>query len=157
MTDLTINYLLHSDDSEAEVQLLGVERLVSIKEKLIPSFTEEGHKVSITKFFDGIDDHRWLVKNLVHNSDTETSVYLDAWTNNRHEEFLSQTKKSNRTVVSKLQFGTLVEVEFGFIPISFSNQVPTLPSCPLEKSVKSICLFFTFLLKIFNIFNFVLI
>lgn len=116
MTDLTINYFLHSADNEAEFRLLGVERLEGIKEKLIPSFTEEGHKVSITKFFDGIDDHRWLVKNLVHNSDTETSVYLDAWMNNRHEEFLSQTKKSNRTVVSKLQFGTLVEVEFGFIP-----------------------------------------
>ena len=39
MTDLTINYFLHSADNEAEVQLLGVERLEGIKEKLIPSFT----------------------------------------------------------------------------------------------------------------------
>lgn len=56
------------------------------------------------------------MRSLVHRSDAETSVYLEAWRENRQEEFLSQTKKSNRSVISKLQFGTLVEVEFGFIP-----------------------------------------
>ena len=116
MTDTIIKYFLYTNDQEAEPQLLGVERFEGIKEKLIPSFSEESHKISITKFFDGYDDHRWLVKNLIHNSNTETSIYLDAWINNRREEFLSQTKKSNRSVISKLQFGTLVEVEFGFIP-----------------------------------------
>lgn len=122
MTDLTINYYLHleadnTDGDEPEEQLLGVERFEGIKEKLIPGFSDEGHKVSVTKFFDGQDDHRWLVKDLVHVSDTETSLYLVSWDNNRHEEFLSQTKKSNRAVISRLQFGTLVDVEFGFIPI----------------------------------------
>lgn len=116
MTDLTTNYFLHTEDEETEALLLGVERFEGIEEKLIPGYAEEGHKVSITKFFEGFDDHRWLVKNLVHISDTETSVYLSAWTNNRNEEFLSQAKKSNQSVISKLQFGTLVEVEFGFIP-----------------------------------------
>ena len=115
MIKLTISYFLHTDD-EVEGRLLGVERYEGIKEKLIPDYSEGRHKVSITKFFNDIDDHRWLVKNLVHVSDRETSVYLSAWVNNRGEEFLSQTKKSNRTVISKLQFGTLVEVEFGFIP-----------------------------------------
>ena len=116
MTDTIIKYFRYTNDQETEPQLLGVERSEGVKEKLIPDFSEEGHKISITKFFDGCDDHRWLVKNLIHNSNTETSIYLDAWTNNRREEFLSQTKKSNRSVISKLQFGTLVEVEFGFIP-----------------------------------------
>ncbi|MGE0013299.1 MAG: hypothetical protein AB7S62_13820 [Azoarcus sp.] len=121
MTGLTINYFLHVEAEAAEVEgaeeeLLGVERFEGIQEKLIPGYNEEGHKVSITKFFAGRDDHRWLVKYLVHVSDSETSVYLEAWKNNRREEFLSQTQKSNRSVISKLQFGTLVEVEFGFIP-----------------------------------------
>lgn len=121
MAGLTINYYLHveaeaAEDGGAEEELLGVERFEGIQEKLIPDYSEEGHKVSITKFFAGCNDHRWLVKDLVHVSDTETSVYLEAWKNNRREEFLSQTKKSNRSVISKLQFGTLVEVEFGFIP-----------------------------------------
>lgn len=116
MKELSISYFLHTDDEDTEAQLLGVERFEGIKEKLIPGFEEEGHKVSISKFFEGFDDHRWLVKNLDHVSDTETSIYLDAWRNSRREEFLNQTKKSNRTVISKLQFGTLVEVEFGFIP-----------------------------------------
>jgi len=122
MAQLIINYYLHleaeedSEDRREKRQLLGVERFEGIKEKLIPDYDEEGHKVSITKFFEGYEDHRWLVKNLIHMSETETSVYLEAWKSNRQEEFLSQTKKSNRSVISKLQFGTLVEVEFGFIP-----------------------------------------
>lgn len=96
--------------------MLGSERYRGIEEKLIPDYSEGGHKVTITKLFDGFDDYRWLVKGLVHVSNIETSVYLSARANNRSEEFLSQTKKSNRAVISKLQFGTLVEAEFGFIP-----------------------------------------
>lgn len=122
MADLIINYYLHTDKAvdtgaeQREAQLLGIERSQSFTENLLPSFEEEGHKVSITKFFDGQVDHRWLVEDLVHVSETETSLYLVAWSRNRFEEFLSQTKKSNRAVISRLQFGTLVEVEFGFIP-----------------------------------------
>jgi uncharacterized protein YifN (PemK superfamily) len=118
MVGLIINYFLHSNaDGEGAIpELLGVERFEGIKEKLIPAYDAAGHKVSITKFFEGREDHRWLVKGLVHESESETSVYLEAWGGNRREEFLSQTKKSNRSVISRLQFGTLVEVEFGFIP-----------------------------------------
>jgi hypothetical protein len=117
MIELIISYFLHSDEEEAESQLLGVESYQGIKEKLIPDYSAQGHKVTITKFFEGYDDHRWLVKGLDHASITETSIYLEPRVNNRQEEFLSQTKKSNRSVISKLQFGTLVEVEFGYIPL----------------------------------------
>lgn len=116
MTDLTINYFLFAGGEETEAQLLGVERFEGIEEKLIPGYSVGGPNVSVTKFFEGFDDHRWLVKNLIHISSAETSVFLSAWKNNSNEEFLSQTKKSRHTVISSLQFGTLVEVEFGFIP-----------------------------------------
>ena len=116
MTDLTINYFLHTEDESSEIKLLGTERFEGIEENLIPGYSVGGPKVSVTKFFEGFDYHRWLVKNLVHVSRTETSIYLSAWANNSNEEFLSQTKKSKHTVISSLQFGTLVEVEFGFIP-----------------------------------------
>lgn len=120
MTCLTIKYYLYTEpEPEAtsfEMPLLGIETYEGINEKLIPNYDEVGHKVSITKFFDGYEDHRWLVQNLVHISDTETAIYLEKWKSHRLEEFLSQTRKSNRSVISKLQFGTLVEVEFGFIP-----------------------------------------
>jgi hypothetical protein len=57
MTELIISYFL--DDG---AQLLGVERFEGIEEQLIPAFSEGGHKVSVTKFFRGFDDCRWLVK-----------------------------------------------------------------------------------------------
>ncbi|MCH8544218.1 MAG: type II toxin-antitoxin system PemK/MazF family toxin [Alcanivorax sp.] len=121
MTGLIINYYLHSGVGQAVDEgvggrLLGVERFEGINEKLLPSYDENGHKVSVTKFFEGYEDHRWLVKGLVYISTIETSVYLEPWKSSQREEFLSQTKKSNHTVIGRLHFGTLVEVEFGFIP-----------------------------------------
>lgn len=115
MTTLNLRYYLHQEGEDSK-QLLGAEQLDSIGETLIPDYSDGGHKVSITKFFNGIECHRWLVKDLVHDSASETSVFLAAWKDSGNEEFLSQTRKAKRNVISSLQFGTLVEVDFGFIP-----------------------------------------
>ena len=115
MNELIINYYLNSDYYNADKQPLGIEKKIGFQENLIPGHSEDSHKITISNIFEGHSAHRWLIKQIIHDSNNETSIFIEPRVNN--EEFLSQTKKSNKHVISRLQLGTLIEVEFGYIPV----------------------------------------
>jgi uncharacterized protein YifN (PemK superfamily) len=118
MTTILINYFLENIniDTDTEAVLLGSEQLTGITEALLPNFTDDGHKISITKFFEGNEHYRWQVVNLDCSNHAAISVHLKPRVDAINEEFLSKTRQSNKSIISKLQLGTLVEVDFGFIP-----------------------------------------
>lgn len=110
MTTLTTRYFL---DSNPPI-LLGAENSSNITEKLIPN--SGGHDITITKFFTGRQYHRWLVKNVVNTSNYQTDIYLEPRCNSSKEEFLSKTYLRKPGILTRLRIGSLVEVDFGYIP-----------------------------------------
>ncbi|EGR0668231.1 hypothetical protein E4T17_04590 [Vibrio vulnificus] len=126
MTTLTINYYLdnegidpQADRSNTDVVnssplLLGSEESSNITQVLCPKDSLD-HKVTITKFFQGQQVHRWLVTKIENSSSTVTDIFVVPRTPTIKEVFLTKTRKSHPNVIKKIQKGTLVEIEFGYV------------------------------------------
>lgn len=95
--------------------LLGSEQLTGITELLLPIPEEGSHPITLTRFFEGQASHRWQILRVEHPSNTEINLYLIPRNECRDEIFLSQTYSSNRPIASRIQKGTLVEVEYGYV------------------------------------------
>ncbi|MEQ4922519.1 hypothetical protein [Proteus hauseri] len=108
--NMTINYLLDSDQS-----LLGTEIYQNITEITLPLLHETGHKITLTRFFEGHTSHRWLIERINHQTPEQTNLFLTPRIECENEIFLAKTYSSKRTVASRITKGTLVEVEYGFI------------------------------------------
>lgn len=95
---------------------LGAEHHNAISETILPNYdpNPQGVVVSISKLFEFHTCNRWKVLMLARDGDS-MYVYLEPRNSSSNEEFLSQTHRNNKRVTSKLQFGTLVEVEFGYL------------------------------------------
>ncbi|TVK98905.1 hypothetical protein AYI84_19425 [Shewanella algae] len=119
MTALTINYFLANDDVDVPEggiasQLLGTESSSNIEQVLCPKGSGD-HSITITKFFHGQDVHRWLITDIVHPSNSEVNIFLSPRILTKKEVFLTKTRKSHPSIIKKIQKGTLVEVEFGYV------------------------------------------
>lgn len=128
MTTLSINYYLdnvevetdpHTDGTNTEVAkgaplLLGTEESSNITQVLCPIGSID-HKVTITKFFQDQEVHRWLITKIEHPSISVIDIFLTSRTPTKKEVFLTKTRKSHPNVIKKIQKGTLVEVEFGYV------------------------------------------
>tara|TARA_R110000765_G_scaffold425778_1_gene539570 strand:+ start:5112 stop:6122 length:1011 start_codon:yes stop_codon:yes gene_type:complete len=109
---LTI-YLLHGTTDE-----LGREQSQGISEILFPdvNYVQNKHAITITKMFAGQQCHRWEVKSVDHPKANEIIIGLVPRIPRQPEIYLSQTHKVKRSVISLLRKGTLVEVDYGYIP-----------------------------------------
>lgn len=116
MTSLNIKYFLSDSENEEGPTPLGAESLSGITETLLPDFSPEGHAISITKFFEGQQAHRWQVISVDHSDPSSVNVHLKPRENSNEEEFLYKTHSNRRRVISNLRQGTFVEVDFGYIP-----------------------------------------
>ncbi|TKF78637.1 hypothetical protein FCV62_11515 [Vibrio kanaloae] len=126
MTTLTINYYLDSVGAEPQTErtnseavkdsplLLGTEESSNITQVLCPKGSLD-HKVTITKFFQGQDVHRWLITKIESSSNTVTDIFVTPRTPTKKEVFLTKTRKSHPNIIKKIQKGTLVEIEFGYV------------------------------------------
>ncbi|HHN8405641.1 TPA: hypothetical protein ACRRX0_000327 [Morganella morganii] len=108
--NMTVNYWLESNGS-----LLGTEMYQNITEVTLPLPTEDGHKITLTRYFSGNHFHRWLVERVIHNIPGQADLYLTPRTECNDEVFLAKTYASRRNIAARLTKGTLVEVEYGFI------------------------------------------
>jgi uncharacterized protein YifN (PemK superfamily) len=120
MSEICTYYFLLNDEQKNNNEFykaiwLGHERSESISEALIPKYVEDGPIVSFVKVFDNHQCKRWKVL-LVERDTKNVYVYLTHRSGSFKEEYLSTTHKNNRSVTSRLQLGTLVEVDFGHIP-----------------------------------------
>lgn len=115
MSRFVIKYYLEPINVGDKAVLLGVDAFCGTSECHIPDYSANGHPITLTKFFHGHVTYKWLIKDLVHLPNNVTAITLEGRSNSLSEEFLKQTIFSNRSVINKLQFGTLVEVEFGYI------------------------------------------
>lgn len=104
-------------DSDKTV-ILGTEQSTGITEILFPdvNYAANVHSMTITKKFDGQSKYRWEVMSVTHPSALETVIDLKPRIPSQPEVFLAQTHKRKRSVISALRKGTLVEVDYGFIP-----------------------------------------
>lgn len=107
---VSINYFSHDDGSS-----LGFERHEGITEVLLALPEANGHPVTITRFFEGQECHRWKIMQVEHPSAAQIDIHLTPRNECLDEVFLSQTYASNRSVASRIQKGTLVEVEYGYV------------------------------------------
>lgn len=107
--NMTVRYLLDGNNT-----LLGTEAYQSITEITLPLPDEDGHKITLTRFFSGQASHRWLVERVQH-SDEQVDLFLTPRTECADEIFLAKTYSAKRTVAARITKGTLVEVEYGFI------------------------------------------
>ncbi|WP_166426202.1 hypothetical protein [Paraglaciecola sp. 20A4] len=109
---LTI-YFLHGTTDE-----LGREQSQGISEVLFPdvNYVQNKHAITITKMFVGQQCHRWEVKSVDHPAVNEVKIGLIRRIPSQPEIYLSQTHKVKRNVISLLRKGTLVEVDYGYIP-----------------------------------------
>ncbi|MDQ1886526.1 type II toxin-antitoxin system PemK/MazF family toxin [Aeromonas salmonicida] len=97
---------------------LGSEEHEGITELLYPGADENDHVISITKKFEGKPYYRWKVCSVSHLSLTELEVVLSPRVESLKEEFLGQSLHDTRFNIAKsLSRGTLVEVDFGYIPL----------------------------------------
>ncbi|WP_299022237.1 type II toxin-antitoxin system PemK/MazF family toxin [uncultured Photobacterium sp.] len=120
--EMIINYHLvkvidEADGQKEQIELLGTERSEKITQVLFPDTRKDIASVSLTKCFEGTENHRWKVLRVEHGNDYQIDVYLEPRKSSLREEFLLKTrsKLSNKQHISKrIQRGTLVEVEFGY-------------------------------------------
>ncbi|WP_127924225.1 MULTISPECIES: hypothetical protein [unclassified Pseudoalteromonas] len=95
---------------------LGSEGSEGITEVLYPDSNYNSHEITITKMFEGYPHHRWQVITVDHPSESEISISLKPRITKATEVYLSQTHKHKKSVISNLQKGTLVEIDYGYIP-----------------------------------------
>lgn len=122
--ELVINYYLDTNETvgsgvdsgatQEEPRLLGSEISRNIGQILCPSNTQS-HTVTITKFFANEIVHRWVVQRIEHQSNEITNVFLTPRAETRREVFLNKTRIDHPRTSQKIQRGTLVEVDFGFV------------------------------------------
>lgn len=110
MTSITITYYLNQETPS----LLGTEISTGIEQILCPSNIGK-HAITITKFFSSQSVHRWEVIKINHLSNDKVDIYLSPREYTVREVFLSKTYKSNNSITRKMQKGTLVEVEYGYV------------------------------------------
>jgi uncharacterized protein YifN (PemK superfamily) len=110
---MQIIYVL-GDGSKTE---LGRELSTGIAEILFPdvNYKANEHVITISKCFEGHLYYRWKVDAVEHPTINETIVTLSP-RDTLDEEYLSQTQKSKKNVISQLRKGTIVEIDYGFIP-----------------------------------------
>ncbi|HHG3339669.1 type II toxin-antitoxin system PemK/MazF family toxin [Vibrio parahaemolyticus] len=106
-------YCLHGTTNE-----LGREDCQGITEVLFPdiNYEKNSHVITITKMFAGQPHYRWQVKSVDHPTADEIVIGLEPRIPSEPEVYLSQTHKVKRSVISQLRKGTLVEVDYGYIP-----------------------------------------
>lgn len=121
METLTVNYYFDKPKNAGDEQtaadvleLLGTESSTNIEQILCPK-DSKNHQITITKFFHSQNVHRWLVTRINHISNTETHIFVVPRFPTKKEVFLTKTRKSHPNVIKKIQKGTLVEVEFGYV------------------------------------------
>lgn len=108
---------------------LGSEEHEGITELLYPGADENGHVISITKKFEGQPYYRWKVCGVLHSSPTQLEVVLSPRVEALKEEFLGQSLDDPRfNIAHSLSRGTLVEVDFGYIP-SVKKSSGKIDSC----------------------------
>ncbi len=101
------------------VSPLGKETYESISEALMPGSGD--HKIFCIKKFTKVANYRWFVEGVEQCTapgvvPVEFSVTLSKIFNTVPEEYLQQTlKKTGEAINRVLQFGTVVEVDYGFI------------------------------------------
>lgn len=115
MPTLHIKYFLTQADPARPATLLGREEYHGITQCLVPDEREESHVVTMTKAFDGVNNLRWRVDKVEHPSAVDASIFLSDWEPTVPEVFLAEAYKLQRGILSSLTFGTLVEVDFGYI------------------------------------------
>lgn len=109
---MKITYRLSSDTSV----ILGTETKSGIDEVIFPDINYfSNHPITITKKFSHSSSYRWVVRSVQHPSKTEIIIDLDERRPPIKEVYLSQTYAKNTNVISNLQKGVLVEVEYGYI------------------------------------------
>lgn len=122
MDTIVIRYFEQIKDlatGTVNVSPLGKETYESISEALMPGDGE--HKIFCIKKFTGVANYRWYVEGVAQLTapgvvPAEFSVTLSEIFNTVPEEYLQQTlKKTGYKLNNVLQFGTLVEVDYGFI------------------------------------------
>lgn len=110
-TEIIVNYFLSGSNL-----LLGKETYEGISEVQVYMPNARGNSVSLTRFFDGHNEHRWKIERVEETGQNELSLFLSARTDCLTEVFLSKTYGTNNTVKNAiLQRGSLVEVEYGYI------------------------------------------
>lgn len=111
---INITYLIHNNH-----EFLGAESHDQINEILIPDNTKDN--TIITRSFENHSQtHRWLVKSIKLDNSNVT-IYLEPKTIN-DEVFLLQTMTQKKLSAQQLlRFGTIVEVDFGFKPKSYTG------------------------------------
>lgn len=122
--EIIVTYRLASDTST----ILGVEKSSGITEVLFPDVNYFAHTITITKMFAGHPAHRWRVVSTTHPSSSEIHIDLESRGSNNSEIYLSQTYKQRKSVISNLQKGTIVEVDYGYIH-SIKKQSGDIKSC----------------------------
>lgn len=117
---MLITYWLDNPSME-----LGRETSQGITEVLFPDVNYNNHAITITKMFNGQTCCRWQVVSVIHPNNNEIQITLQARTTSEPEVFLSKTYKVKNNVIRMLQKGTLVEVEYGYIPSVKKNSGDT--------------------------------
>jgi uncharacterized protein YifN (PemK superfamily) len=122
MDTIVIRYFEQIKDLVAgtvSVSPLGKETHESISEALMPGAGT--HKIFCIKKFTGVANYRWFVEGIALISapgigPAEYSVTLSKIFTSVPEEYLQQTLKKTGSSLNKVvQFGTVVEVDYGFI------------------------------------------
>lgn len=108
--EITITYRLASNAT-----VLGTEKSTGITEVLFPDANYFQNPITITKMFEGQSTHRWLVVAVFHPSVTEIVVDLNPRVPQEVEIYLAKTYQSKNSVISSLQKGVFVEVDYGHI------------------------------------------
>ncbi|WP_417526349.1 type II toxin-antitoxin system PemK/MazF family toxin [Marinomonas shanghaiensis] len=101
--------------------LLGKEISTGITEITYPDSEYFLNPITITRRFEGRIPHRWKVDSIVKLSNETLRINVTPRSTKIVEEFLRQTYKKNKTIISRLIRGTLVEVDFGYIHSSRSS------------------------------------
>ncbi|MEZ8789292.1 type II toxin-antitoxin system PemK/MazF family toxin [Vibrio splendidus] len=110
---MKVTYHLYDDveKQKEKLKILGSEVYEQINEQLIPDASNKN--ATITRYFHGRAEHRWLVRSVDLNG-YDVLIVLEP-RNIEGEVFLPQTiKKLKRSAMELLRFGTLIEVDFGF-------------------------------------------
>ncbi|WP_111637246.1 type II toxin-antitoxin system PemK/MazF family toxin [Marinomonas shanghaiensis] len=110
---MRVTYILDGSSTK-----LGDEQYNNITEILFPdiNYPKNPHTITITRMFDGYSQHRWIVKSVAHTNNDDVVIRLEPRNNDKEEIYLSKTYKVKGSVISQLRKGTLVEVDYGYIP-----------------------------------------
>lgn len=106
--EMTIAYRLGRDGT-----ILGTENSTGITEVLFPDVNYFSNPITITKMFEGHATHRWLVVAVSHPSVTEIIVDLSPRVPQEVEIYLAKTYQNKHSIISSLQKGIFVEVDYG--------------------------------------------